>query len=139
MSRFVRFCDEFDATHLELQLHTLQQTGLMKDLQQTPFSVVTVAELLKKTPGAPIFLSEVCKLTKLLLVVPVSAASAERSFSSLRRLKTYLRATMGQSRLKHQLLLHCHPERADRINLKSVAQAFVCAKEIRSNFFGNFM
>lgn len=139
ISRFACFYDDFDATRLQLQLHSQHQSGMMKDLLQTPLSVVTVAELLKKTPGAAIFLSEVCKLTKLLLVVPVSAASAERSFSSLRRLETYLRATLGQSRLNHQLLLHCHLERADQINLNSVAQAFVCAKEIRSNFFGNFI
>lgn len=114
----------------------------MKDLRQTPLSVdsvVAVAELLETTPGAHVFLSEVCKLTKLLLVVPVSAASAERSFSSLRRLKTYLRATMGQPRLNNLLLLHCHPERTDRIDLRNVAQTFVCANEIRSQFFGNFI
>jgi len=40
-------------------------------------------------------------LVRLLLVHPASSASAERSFSSLRRLKTYLRSTIGQARLNH--------------------------------------
>lgn len=35
----------------------------------------------------------------LLLTLPVSTATAERSFSVLRRLKTYLRSTMRQDRL----------------------------------------
>lgn len=37
-------------------------------------------------------------LGRLLLVVPISSAEAERSFSGLRRLKTWLRSTMSQKR-----------------------------------------
>ena len=39
-------------------------------------------------------LSEVCKLARLILVMPATNASSERSFSSMRRLKTYLQNTM---------------------------------------------
>ena len=35
----------------------------------------------------------------LVLTLPLTSATAERSFSTLRRLKSYLRSTMGQSRL----------------------------------------
>ena len=38
-------------------------------------------------------------LIRLLLVCPASSAEAERSFSSLRRLKTWLRSTMTERRL----------------------------------------
>jgi len=38
------------------------------------------------------------RLFTLLLVLPVSSCEAERSFSSLRRLKRYLRSTMAQSK-----------------------------------------
>ena len=44
-------------------------------------------------------LPNVTRLVTILLVVGVSGASAERSFSVLRRLKTWLRSTMSQSRL----------------------------------------
>ena len=40
----------------------------------------------------------------MLLVIPVSAVTAERSFSFLRRLKSYLRSTMSQRRLNHVTL-----------------------------------
>jgi len=50
---------------------------------------------------------------KLLLVCPASVASAERSFSDLRRLKTWLRSSISQPRLTHLALLHCHQERLD--------------------------
>ncbi|XP_053381948.1 52 kDa repressor of the inhibitor of the protein kinase-like [Mercenaria mercenaria] len=45
---------------------------------------------------------------KILLTMPVSTASAERSFSSLRRLKTYLRNTMTEERLTGLALMHIH-------------------------------
>ena len=40
--------------------------------------------------------NEVEQLVRLLLVAPASSAEAERSFSALRRLKTWLRSTMTQ-------------------------------------------
>ena len=43
--------------------------------------------------------SLVNSLLRILLTLPVTVASAERSFSSLRRLKTWLRNQMGQERL----------------------------------------
>lgn len=46
------------------------------------------------------------KLFKLFLSIPMSSASSERSFSSLRHLKTYTRNSIGQERLKGLALLH---------------------------------
>ena len=42
---------------------------------------------------------EFSKVASILAVIPATSCSAERSFSGLRRLKTYLRNTMGQRRL----------------------------------------
>ena len=47
-------------------------------------------------------------LIRLLLVNPASSATAERSFSSLRRLKTYLRSTCEQRRLNNVAICHVH-------------------------------
>ena len=43
---------------------------------------------------------------KIAMTMGVSSASAERSFSSLRRIKTYLRTTMSQERLSNLALLY---------------------------------
>jgi len=48
------------------------------------------------------------KLLKILSTLPVSTASPERTFSSLRRLKSYLRSTMSNSRLSGLALLNIH-------------------------------
>lgn len=45
-----------------------------------------------------------------LLTMPVATATVERSFSVLKRVKTYLRSTMNQERLSSLALLHIHRE-----------------------------
>ena len=55
----------------------------------------------------------VCKLLSLVLVMPATNAVSERSFSCLRRLKSYLRATMSQSRLNNVMVLHVHENLTD--------------------------
>jgi hypothetical protein len=51
-------------------------------------------------------------ILKVLLTMPVSTSSAERSFSTLRRLKTYLRNTMGGERLTALALMNIHQKKA---------------------------
>ena len=43
-----------------------------------------------------------------IMVLPVTTCEAERSFSALRRIKTYLRSTMSQERLSGLALLNVH-------------------------------
>ena len=47
-------------------------------------------------------------LLKLMCTIPVTTCSCERSISGLRRLKTYLRSTIGQLRLNGLALMHFH-------------------------------
>lgn len=49
-------------------------------------------------------------LLKILATLPISVATAERSFSTLRRLKTWLRASMGEERLTGLALMHIHQD-----------------------------
>lgn len=67
------------------------------------------------------------QLLRLLLVLPVSSASSERSFSSLRRLKTWLRTTMTQQRLNHIAVLHTHQEELDALDTTKILQEFIHA------------
>ena len=65
--------------------------------------------------------SEVIALLKLILVNPSTNAVSERSFSVMRRIKTYLRSTMGQSRLNATMILHVHKEKTDELSLLDIA------------------
>ena len=65
-----------------------------------------VSILYSVAPEVRELFSEVEKLVRLLLVCPCASAEAERSFSALRRLKTWLRSTMTQSRLNSVAICH---------------------------------
>ena len=56
------------------------------------------------------FFPTVYFLLKVLATLPVSTATAERTFSTLKRLKTYLRNATGQDRLTGLALLSVHPD-----------------------------
>ena len=81
---------------------------------------------------------QVLVLLKLLLVCPVSSCECECSFSALRRLKTWLRATMAQSRLNHVPICHVHRERLDNVNVNEIAKLFAAKTQIRKKLFGVF-
>ena len=81
-------------------------------------------------------LSEVYKLLHICCTIPVTSATAERTFSALRRLKTFLRTTMTQTRLYHVAILHIHKEKTDEIELESIEREFVSANDRRKTYFG---
>lgn len=54
------------------------------------------------------FYPNIQQMLSLYLTLPVTTCSCERSFSSLRRLKTWLRSTMGDERLSGLALMHVH-------------------------------
>ena len=61
-------------------------------------------------------------LLRLICTLPVTSCECERSISVLRRLKTYLRTTMGQERLTGLALMHVHY--ATEIDLDEVINIF---------------
>lgn len=50
----------------------------------------------------------ISKILKILIILPISNSSAERTFSTLRRLKAWLRSTMLETRLTGLALLNIH-------------------------------
>ena len=60
-----------------------------------------------------------------MLVMAATNAVSERSFSALKRVKTYLRSKTGEGRLNLLMLLHVHKELADGIDKLEVANLFV--------------
>ena len=80
-------------------------------------------------------ISQVIKLFKLILVLPATNASSKISFSLLRLVKSYLRATTGQGRLNHLMTLSTYKENADELNLKDVVREFIHKSDTRISLF----
>ena len=75
------------------------------------------------------------KLRKLLTIfatLPVTTPSSERSFSTMRRLKTHLRSTMGDQRLTSLALLSVHRDRP--VDKDSVLNEYAISSNRRSDF-----
>ena len=68
----------------------------------------------------------------------VTNAISERSCSTLRRIKTYLRSTMTQSRLNHRMMLNSYKKALGELSLVKVANAFCRKNETRLNIFWKF-
>ena len=84
-------------------------------------------------------LSEVHKLLRLYLTVPITSSTSERAFSTLRRLLTYLRAIMTEQRHNNCMLLHVHKDLTDDLDLFEIAKDFIIGREERNRYFGNFV
>ena len=72
------------------------------------FGYMTVSEMLVRMHENDLFdmFPEFSTVVHILTVIPATSCSAERSFSALRRLKTYLRSTMGQQRVSNIALIN---------------------------------
>ena len=120
-----------------------RQLGMLPDLisasnLQAVTSVRSVANTLSTLPPGllPTF-AEVDKMVRIYLTIPVTTATGERSFSCLRRIKTYLRTTMTQQRLNNAMLCYAHKEKTDELCLPELAISFVRQNDRRRSFFGN--
>ena len=68
----------------------------------------TLADAMNKNEIYKGMLSEVDRLLKIYFTFPVTSATAERAFSSLRRIKTFLRSSMTHCRLNNLFMLYVH-------------------------------
>ena len=84
-------------------------------------------------------MSEVFIIAKLIVVMPATNAVSERSFSTLRLIKSYLRSTMTEMRLNSAMILNIHKERIDDLSLIEVANEFVVNSDHRQSIFGKFV
>ena len=81
--------DDFNQEQLCMQLGNLA-SNIPCEATQNFDAVITYLRELSQAQKS--FLSEVCTLASLILVMSATNAVSERSFSALRRLKTYLRS-----------------------------------------------
>ena len=80
-------------------------------------------------------ISEVVKILELILVLPATNATSERTFSKLRLIKTYLRSTMTQGRLNHLMICAIYHEDLDNLDLEEMAFKFVERYPSRQHIF----
>uniref|UniRef100_A0A8C1ZL55 Uncharacterized protein n=1 Tax=Cyprinus carpio TaxID=7962 RepID=A0A8C1ZL55_CYPCA len=124
---------ELDKDRLNLQLKML--CDVTRESQCS--TVRDVASCLSKLhPQTRALFTEAEKLIQLCLCLPISVASSERSFSNLRRLKTWLRSTMTQKRLTHLSLMNVHTDILNALDIHSLMRDFIYSAPERQATFG---
>lgn len=72
---------------------------------------------------------------RILLTIPVTVASGERSFSKLKLIKTYLRSTISQSRLTNLATLSIENKIAENIDFDNLIKEFADRKARNVKFY----
>ena len=67
---------------------------------------------------------ELFSLCKIAIVLPVSTATCERSFSTLKLIKNHLRTTMAEDRLRNLAILSIEKERAKALDMDIFVKHF---------------
>ena len=91
---------------------------------KTVTNVRTIADALNHSSIVRSILNEVNKLVHVYLTFPVTSATAERSFSSLQRIKTFLRSSMTAQCLNNLFLPYVHKSLTASLNLERFAHDF---------------
>ena len=88
--------DDVNDYLLKTQLSLFPQVASNLNFDVEKINISDIIALFRcLTPAKQQFLSEVVTLGKILIVAPATNTISERSFSALKRVKGYLRATMG--------------------------------------------
>jgi hypothetical protein len=130
-----------DTNGERLKLHLAMFGDLCRSAKPKSIKIRCVNDIvqcLKANEAWINMLPELTSFLRLFLTIPVTSCTAERSFSALRRLKTFLRSTVTQKRLNHVALLHIHREQSELIDLKYIYNNFIGQNQIRSAAFAPF-
>lgn len=133
-------CYKEDLNVLQLQ----KQLPLLVDVIKhgTPLvkkvtSIRTVCEAMNAQSVYKTMLSDVHKLLRLYLTIPISSSTSERTFSALKHVLTYLRSSMSQKRLNNCVLAHVHKNMLDGLDIVDIAREFIMVNGERIKYFGS--
>ena len=96
-------------------------------------AVHKIGEVLQSNPALAVLLESLKNVLTLVLLVPGTSCTAERSFSSLRRLRTYIRSTMTQKRLNHISIFLNHKQYVDELDIEELVDEWRSVSTIRQN------
>lgn len=120
---------ESDLEDLKHELHQTRRLLLRREKSgERPASLLEFVGFLE--PYKEVF-HELFRLGKISVVIPVSTASCERSFSALKLIKTHLRTTMADDRLSHLGILSVESRRAYSINMEDFVKHFASSHQNR--------
>lgn len=119
----------FKALHSELALWHTKWIELQKLKEKIPENALDALNYC----DPEVFMC-IRPLLQIFLALPVTTATAERSFSTLRRLKDWLRTTMKEDRLVSLALMNVHRELTDGLSAEKIVDNFAKKKNRKLDF-----
>jgi len=117
---------DVDANELYVELKFLQ--GFIPKENMGPVEILKFLKRHDCFPNASI-------AYRVLLTIPVTVASAERSFSKLKLLKSYLRSTMTQQRLNDLATIALESGLLEKIDYEHIIEDFISRNTKRMKYF----
>ena len=117
---------DIDGKELYIELKFLQ--NFMPQGNMKPVEILKFLKQHDSFPNASI-------AYRVLLTIPVTVASAERSFSKLKLLKSYLRTTMTQQRLTDLAIIALESEVLEKIKYEDIIEDFISRNTKRMMLF----
>jgi hypothetical protein len=117
---------DIDANELYAELKFLQNF-----IPKEKMGPVAILKFLKRHDSFP----NASIAYRVLLTIPVTVASAERSFSKLKLLKSYLRSTMTQQRLTDLATIALESGLLDKIEYEHIIEEFISMNTKRMKLF----
>ena len=112
-----------DTESLQVELKLISKT-ITRYESKNERAIKKLAEFVKFLEEFQLAFHEIYKLAVIALTIPSSSASCERSFSCMRRIKTYLRNRIANERLSSLAILSIERELTKNLNMDSVVDKF---------------
>ena len=111
---------DIDGLDLFSKLKVLKEILQIKEY--TPINILNYIKMLDSFPNT-------CIAYRILLIIPITFASAERSVSKLKLIKSYLRSTMSQEKLSSLAILSIENEMLEELEYKNLISQFASQKQ----------
>ena len=124
--RFASFYSDVDKDELLEEVKTLKLIHTANFGQQTLTPLTLLNQIMQNKLGHlfPYFIISL----RIFLTLPVTVASAERSFSKLKLIKNQLRSLMGQQRLVDLAVMSIESDLTRKVNFDDIIDSFAKAK-----------
>lgn len=115
----------------EISIEIIEEFIFLKNIYRTNFDIDPLPENLLKnifTASLMQVFPNISIILRIFLSLPVSVASAERSFSTLKRIKNFNRSTMSQERLNGLSILNINCDYARGVDFSEIIKKFANSK-----------